>query len=106
MKKTLVLVAVLGLFASFNVGSVSANVICVSPDHAIYSADNTEIVGCITDSAWKAALASQVNQNDKNDFINIIRGQSVLTTFGFTDTCPTWFPMNCVIKKSVFVKFI
>lgn len=104
MKKILMLVAVLGFFASFN--TVSANVVCDSPDHPIWNNENTAKVGCITDSAWKSALTSQVNQNNKNDFIKVIKGQSLLTSFGFVDTCPSWFPMDCVIKKSIFVKFI
>lgn len=78
----------------------------IPPDHAIWSEDSTKIVSCIKDTDWQNALKLQINQNDKNDFINVLKGQRLMTTYGFEDTCPTWFPMNCVIKKSIFLRWL
>lgn len=81
-------------------------VVCDYPDHAIYSADGTMKIGCITDSDWQAALASQ-RVNTPSDLIPVARGQHLLTTFGVDDFCPDWFPLSgCVIKKSLFVKWL
>ncbi len=105
MKK---IIFVIALFALFSASQVNAetSIVCVNPDHAIWSADSSTIVGCIPDVNWKESIAKQnIDLNNKNDFVKIVRGQSILTTFGYKDTCPTWFPMDCVIKKNLFVKF-
>lgn len=106
MKKFIFMFALALVFAG-SVSHASAAVVCDYPDHAIHGEDGYIIVGCITDVAWQKAVAEQVNQNDKNDFIKVGVGQHLLTTYGFEDMCPSWFPPSgCVIKKAIFVKFL
>lgn len=94
----------LGFFGIFN--TVDAAVVCDSPNHAIWNVDNSVKVGCITEVDWNAATALRINQADQKDFVNVVRGQRLITTTNTEDWCPTWFPMNCVIKKSLFSRFI
>lgn len=105
MKKVIFVLAFVFAFGAAHVTHASAAVVCDNPDHPIWSLDNSTKEGCIADVVWKASIASQINQNDKNDFVKVVRGQHLMTTFG-PDFCQDWFPMDCVIKKSFFVKFI
>ncbi len=105
MKKFIFALAFLFVFAGITTAHASAAVVCDYPDHAIYSADGTVKEGCIADVTWKASLASQTNQGNKDDFVIVSQGQKIMTTYG-SDTCASWFPMRCVIKKALFVNFI
>lgn len=75
--------------------------------HKIWSADSTVVVSCIARVDWEKAMSGSRNltQNDDTNLVKVSRGRGLLTIFG-EDTCPTWFPMNCVIKKALFVKFL
>lgn len=109
MKKFIFVLAFAMVFSGMGTGVVSAaGVTCDHPNHAIWSEDSATKVGCISSHDWDASLSAQVNQNNPNDFVRVYRGQTVMTTYGYASTCPSWFPdnMNCVIKKSLFVSFI
>lgn len=94
-------------FTGFIKHSYAADVavVCDYPDHAIYNEANTMKVGCISQSDWQAAAL--VNSNSVNGFVSMRPGQRLLTSYGFEDTCPIWFPAaGCVIAKSLFVRFL
>lgn len=104
MKKIMFSLFVLGMM--FTGGSAFASVDCGS-DHKIWSADSSTVVSCIAKAEWDRAVSESTSAQDDNSFVRVARGQKVVTTLGYVDTCPVWFsPMSCVIKKSLFVKFL
>src|SRR3990167_7304772 len=80
-------------------GSAVAAVDC-GDGHNIWNTSNSEVVSCISKEKWDKAQAESRNINqDDNTFFKVPRGQKLLTTFGFEDSCPTWYPADCIIKK-------
>lgn len=98
------------MFSCFGISHMYAAdtaVVCTFPDHAIYNLDGTVKVGCISQANWDASVQQQVNQNSVTDYLKVAVGQHLMTTWGIEDFCPSWFPpVGCVIKKSIFVRFI
>lgn len=105
MKKLIFAFALILAFGGISASHVSASVICDNPDHPIWSLDNSTKEVCISDTTWRASLALQANQSDLKDVVKVIRGQHVMTTFG-EDSCPSWFPMDCVLKKALFMNYL
>lgn len=107
MNKVITVLGVLSLLVMATPALADTAVTCDYPDHAIYNDSNSIKVGCISKGDWDSAIANQVNLSDVNNFVSILRGQRLLTTYGFEDSCPAWFPPSgCVIPKSIFVRFI
>lgn len=106
MKKIAFSLMVVGLLFIGNGVSAQVLVDC-GENHKIWNSDNSKVVSCIPKADWDRSVAESMSVNqDDGSFVKIARGQKLLTSFGFEDTCPTWFPMSCVIKKTLFVKWL
>lgn len=98
---TIITTAMFGFVAG---ASAEATVNC-GDGHAIWSMDNTHITSCVSAEAWKLAQSRIAAGLDQSNLIPVARGQKVLTTWGYVDTCPMWYPAGCVIEKKLFVSW-
>ena len=76
---------------------------CDLDDHAVYGSlsSRSTVTSCITDEAWD--LEALLSQGAKTF---IPKGVSIMTTFGFVDTCPAWYFHGCEIRTNLFSHFI
>lgn len=109
MKKSFLLALALLFVASPAFASNAYNPIegkCLDGDLSVYDSITYEVESCLpkvdVDKASADAQDLVVNH------IVVPRGTSVLTTYGFVDTCPVWFPfwMDCWISPSLFDRFV
>lgn len=56
MKST---IAALAALAFISPAFASAAVVCNQPNHAVWNADSTQIIGCVSDAAWQRSMAEQ-----------------------------------------------
>ena len=96
---TIIATAMFGFVAG---ASAEVSVNC-GDGHAIWSMDNTRITSCVSAKAWSDAQNRIAAGLDQSNLIPVARGQKVLTTWGYVDTCPTWYPAGCTIEKKLFV---
>ena len=73
-------------------------------NHPIYDVTNTKVIGYVPNANWDRDAVEAARRNDPNTkLIALVRGQSVKTIFGYVDTCPTWYPVGCVIDPALVV---
>lgn len=103
----LVLGFVFAFGAPQSVLAASVPVVCVSPDHAVWNAENNVIVGCVTAQAWDAAIAASRQRQDALSALNLFmpKGTSVFLKIGREEKCPHWFPAGCVVPKVLVVGY-
>ena len=80
---------------------------CIDGDLAVYNNITYFIDSCLPKVDVDAAKAESIKYSSSytGEIIVVKRGQKLLTTFGFVDTCPVWFPMDCVIDPELFVEW-
>jgi len=81
---------------------------CIDGDLVVYSANSFNTpVGCLpaNDVAKAEAEAVKYTSGYTGNLISVALGQKFLTTFGFVDTCPFWFPIGCVADPAIFVEW-
>lgn len=105
MKKIVLVIAGIILSATPVAPAFAAvPVVCTSPDHAVYDTtiDGTRVLtGCLSDSAWQADLMAAYTRANPTNILALSSGATVTLVDGRVDTCPWWFPMGCVIVRSL-----
>lgn len=66
--------------------SFAQSVTCVPPGHPVYGQDNSTLTGCISDTAWQAAMAQQVARASDN-LPTVPTGAIVRDEAGITSVC-------------------
>lgn len=99
MKKFIIIAAVLALAPFTSFASTTATTTpnapgcSVPPDHGVYSYDGTQLVNCITNAAWDAAMAAQQH----GVALPVFKFPAVVTDkYGITYDCASWMMLGCV----------
>jgi hypothetical protein len=76
------------------VGWKDASSCVIPPDHGVWSADGSTLVGCITDEAWQAAAQAAAARSDAN--LPIAAAGSIITDeMGIEYQCPYFYILGC-----------
>lgn len=104
MKKVLSVLVFSFLFIGVH-HTYATSLVCSVGDHAVWNETNTERNKCISDVDWQIAITTAYNSTNQNDYISVPSGRSLMTVYG-QELCSWWFPSGCVIKKSLFLRFL
>lgn len=77
---------------------------CVGSDHEVYDVSGRNVVSCIPHNDWLER--STAVQDLKESLMTIFKGSRILLKNGFTDYCPSWYMMDCVIPEKEFQRYL